>query len=263
VAAKTGTSQSYRDNWTLGFTRDVTVGVWVGNFDRTELHHSSGAIGAAPLFHDVLLAAQRHVAGALPADARDAPSPRPDGLRSVSVCALSGQIASHACPVRHPEYLPTGVEHAECDWHVADEGRVRWPSRYRAWATEHQRAQAHPEPPPLVLAASQPAFPEEPEPALASAPRPLRHAGSSGGLSIVSPPDGAAYLLDPTLRSQFQTLPLRATGEPGPIEWHVDGARIGSSPTGAALRWPLAPGAHVVAARDVRGRTAEVRIRVR
>ena len=51
VAVKTGTSQAYRDNWTVGYTRDVTVGVWVGNFDRTELRNSSGVTGAAPIFH--------------------------------------------------------------------------------------------------------------------------------------------------------------------------------------------------------------------
>ena len=37
VAVKTGTSQAYHDNWTVGYTRDVTIGVWVGNFDRTPL----------------------------------------------------------------------------------------------------------------------------------------------------------------------------------------------------------------------------------
>src|SRR6185503_9244152 len=41
VAAKTGTSQAYRDNWTVGYTADVTVGVWVGNFDRAPLQNSS------------------------------------------------------------------------------------------------------------------------------------------------------------------------------------------------------------------------------
>ena len=41
VAVKTGTSQAYHDNWTIGYTRDVTVGVWVGNFDRTPLRCSS------------------------------------------------------------------------------------------------------------------------------------------------------------------------------------------------------------------------------
>ena len=46
VAVKTGTSQAYHDNWTIGYTRDVTVGVWVGNFDRTPLRDSSGVTGA-------------------------------------------------------------------------------------------------------------------------------------------------------------------------------------------------------------------------
>src|SRR5262249_15262199 len=67
VAVKTGTSQAYHDNWTIGFTRDVTVGVWVGNFDREPLQNSSGVTGAAPIFHDVLMAAETRLAGRMPA----------------------------------------------------------------------------------------------------------------------------------------------------------------------------------------------------
>ena len=37
--------QAYHDNWTIGYTRDVTVGVWVGNFDRTPLKSSTGSPG--------------------------------------------------------------------------------------------------------------------------------------------------------------------------------------------------------------------------
>ena len=48
VAAKTGTSTAYHDNWAVGYTREVTVGVWVGNFDRTPLRDSSGVTGAGP-----------------------------------------------------------------------------------------------------------------------------------------------------------------------------------------------------------------------
>src|SRR4029077_12113854 len=55
VAVKTGTSQAYRDNWTIGYTRDVTVGVWVGNFDLSALRNSSGVTGAGPIFHEVML----------------------------------------------------------------------------------------------------------------------------------------------------------------------------------------------------------------
>src|SRR5581483_12261586 len=57
VAAKTGTSQAYRDNWAIGYTRSVTVGVWVGNFDRRPLVGSSGVSGAGPIFHAIMLAA--------------------------------------------------------------------------------------------------------------------------------------------------------------------------------------------------------------
>src|SRR6185295_696438 len=66
VAAKTGTSQAYHDNWAIGYTRDVTVGVWVGNFDRTPLRSSTGVTGAGPIFHDVMLAAVERVKGVLP-----------------------------------------------------------------------------------------------------------------------------------------------------------------------------------------------------
>ena len=59
VAVKTGTSQAYHDNWTIGYTRRVTVGVWVGNFDRRPLRNSSGVTGAAPIFQAVMLAAHK------------------------------------------------------------------------------------------------------------------------------------------------------------------------------------------------------------
>jgi penicillin-binding protein 1C len=59
VAAKTGTSKGYRDNWTVGYTPEVTVGVWVGNFDGAPMHNVSGITGAAPLFREAISAAMR------------------------------------------------------------------------------------------------------------------------------------------------------------------------------------------------------------
>jgi penicillin-binding protein 1C len=63
AAVKTGTSQAYHDNWTIGYTRDVTVGVWVGNFDRRPLTGSSGVTGAGPIFHAIMLAAAKRANG--------------------------------------------------------------------------------------------------------------------------------------------------------------------------------------------------------
>jgi len=56
VAVKTGTTDLKRDNWTLGFTPNYTVGVWVGNNDNTPMKQylASGLSGAAPIWHDIV-----------------------------------------------------------------------------------------------------------------------------------------------------------------------------------------------------------------
>jgi membrane carboxypeptidase/penicillin-binding protein PbpC len=59
VAAKTGTSSAYCDNWTVGYTREFTVAVWVGNFDGKPLRGTLAMVGAAPLFHDAMFEAMR------------------------------------------------------------------------------------------------------------------------------------------------------------------------------------------------------------
>jgi membrane peptidoglycan carboxypeptidase len=52
VAAKTGTTQDFRDNWTVGFTPSLATAVWVGNPDNHPLNHNStGIVGAAPIWH--------------------------------------------------------------------------------------------------------------------------------------------------------------------------------------------------------------------
>ena len=88
VAVKTGTSQAYRDNWTIGYTREITVGVWVGNFDREPLRSSSGVAGAGPIFHSVMMAAIQRLRGHVTIDDQpmmSAPSTRDPGahLRAV------------------------------------------------------------------------------------------------------------------------------------------------------------------------------------
>ncbi len=54
VAAKTGTTNDFRDNWTMGFTPDLSVGVWVGNPDYTEMKNTSGLTGAAPIWAEFM-----------------------------------------------------------------------------------------------------------------------------------------------------------------------------------------------------------------
>ena len=52
VAAKTGTTNDFKDNWTVGFTPSLATAVWVGNPDNKPLsHNSTGIVGAAPIWH--------------------------------------------------------------------------------------------------------------------------------------------------------------------------------------------------------------------
>jgi len=126
VAVKTGTSQAYRDNWTVGYTREITVGVWVGNFDRSELRNSSGITGAAPIFHDVMLAAVKRVGGG-----RGTIVDRPADLERRPICALSGHRPSMECPAVESEWMPASNRVEFCSWHHSQ--RVELPAEYRAW----------------------------------------------------------------------------------------------------------------------------------
>ncbi|HEU4889557.1 MAG TPA: penicillin-binding protein 1C, partial [Thermoanaerobaculia bacterium] len=135
VAVKTGTSQAYRDNWTVGYTRDVTVGVWVGNFDRTPLRGSSGVTGAAPIFNAVMLAAMKRARGELPIGDTTFIVPPPPDVESIDICLLSGARPSPYCPAIAKEWLATDEPPRFCSWH--HDGTVDWPAEYRTWARKN------------------------------------------------------------------------------------------------------------------------------
>ncbi len=243
VAAKTGTSQAYHDNWTIGYTREVTVGVWVGNFDHSPLTGSSGVMGAGPVFHDVMLAAEKRVLGRFPGPADPPLAEVPAGFVPVTLCTLSGLKATSACPATLNERLAPGDVPPPCSWHTHSSGKVvvDWPAQYQNWALAKGGNGVRKDQPGRPTAA------QKREPA-----EPL--------FAVTNPPEGAIYLIDPTLRSQFQALPLRvaASGAPRRVVWEVDGAEAGRCNSDEPLLWPLKPGEHSACARDARGNSATV-----
>ncbi|HEY7500305.1 MAG TPA: penicillin-binding protein 1C [Vicinamibacterales bacterium] len=250
VAVKTGTSQAYHDNWTIGFTRDVTIGVWVGNFDRTPLKSSTGVTGAAPIFHAVMLAATRRLHSASGGHDTSPIVAAPDGLVEREICALSGMPANSWCPSRGRERM-AGPAGPPCSWHhVSDEGLlVIWPPKYREWARQNNLLT---EPRPMLTLASA---------RTTTARVPATH---HEPLEISNPPSGAVYFIDPTLRREFQTLPLRVvSAHPGTIEWEINGRSIGSSSSESPLMWPLVPGTHAITARDQAGNVAGAQVIVK
>jgi penicillin-binding protein 1C len=260
---KTGTSQAYHDNWTIGYSRRVTVGVWVGNFDRTPLRNSSGVTGAAPIFHAVMLAAERRLGGSSTAFSQAPILPAPYNVERREICALSGLAANAWCPLRQHEWVAAEAPPVPCSWHHhGEEGLLTfWPVEYRQWARAQGLDDAARTPPGGGGSSDPPAFAD---------PRSLSLVSGKPGtvtrapLTIVSPPDGATYLIDPTLRREFQTLRLRAVAAGGgSIEWSVGGRVVGSADADATVHWSLVPGEHRIVARDPVGRIAEATVIVR
>ncbi len=271
VAAKTGTSQAYHDNWAIGYTRAVTVGVWVGNFDRTPLVGSSGVMGAGPIFHAVMLAAANRAGEALPDPIDAATSATPVRTSRQTICALSGLPAGPDCPNQEEEWVPDDGPRAACDWHRRTPRGivVDWPSAFQGWAASARLVGAVVAPVRATSVAAAGGSSGEQGAGqgrahLAAAPVPSRVTGRPGTLQVLNPPDGAVYLIDPTLRPEFQTLALRgAAAGSATIEWRVDDRRVGAASPGASVDWPLVPGRHRVSAHVADGRAASVDIVVR
>ncbi|NJN67276.1 MAG: penicillin-binding protein [Chloroflexaceae bacterium] len=101
AAVKTGTSNDWRDSWAIGYTPDVTVGVWVGNNDNTPMHEVAGANGAALIWRDIMVAYHQ--------DRIPQPFPRPDGVARHDICAGTGTLADPSCPAVIPEYFLEGT----------------------------------------------------------------------------------------------------------------------------------------------------------
>lgn len=93
AAVKTGTTNDYRDNLTIGYTPDLVAGVWVGNADNSEMQGVSGITGAAPIWRDIMEGALANT------PAKDfAP---PAGVVGAEVCDLGGHAPSPNCPSKH------------------------------------------------------------------------------------------------------------------------------------------------------------------
>lgn len=246
AAAKTGTSKGFRDNLAVGFTPEVTVAVWVGNFDGSPMEGVSGVSGAGPLFHDALVAAMR--------GRRAVSFAEPAGLEEIAVCSLSGELPGPACEHTRREVfarvsgrrtlperpcsmhervrvdIATGLRAGPaCASFVEEQSFERFGSDLAAWARAAGRKLA-----PDAYA------PRCPEGAAASEAR--------GRMRVTYPPDEAVFALDPSA-SAHQAIRVRIEVPKGVSEvtLAIDGQpRRLASPFVVDL--PLTPGRHVLRA---------------
>lgn len=263
VGVKTGTSKGARDNWTVGFSDEVTVGVWVGNFDGTPMVGASGVSGAGPLFHAVMKEATQWAQRRELGDASRALAVRRAAARSdvrpqrVEVCALSGKLPGPHCPTRIAELFVPGTEPREQDdMHVAlptfngataencNQATIqifeKYPERYRTWARDAGR--------PLV-----------PERRLKSCDGPAVHATAHAeALAVTFPQNHAEYRLVDDEPRERQLLVLEGRGNTSQVTFIVDGKRYRTTTAPFKVEWPLVRGEHRVQLEADNGEMSEV-----
>lgn len=188
-AVKTGTSTNYRDNWTLGYTPEYTVGVWCGNFDNSPMANVSGVTGAGPIFRDIMtwLHEKRGTSWYT----------EPAGIVRARIDPRNGKRMDASSPSvrtsREDAFL-TGTlpPIATAEDYDAD-GRAVLPPEYARWIAQGEHWLTG-----LVVA------------------------GASGKTSlpprILSPANGTVFVLDPELPDRGGRLLLRAAGAGG-MRW--------------------------------------------
>ncbi len=121
VAVKTGTTNNLRDNWTLGYTSDRLVGVWVGNNDNQSMSQvASGVTGASPIWNNIMRLML------------DQDNPHqfvwPDGYQEVKICLPTGTLPCKSCPQISQEVFKQGqIPQNNCNWRYFIESDQKQP----------------------------------------------------------------------------------------------------------------------------------------
>ncbi len=216
-AVKTGTSSTFRDNWTLGYTPEFTVGVWVGNFDNTPMQDVSGVTGAGPIFRDVML----HLHEKHPATWFK----RPGAITQARIDPRTGKRLTPQTPparVSREDFfvadrMPSVAQTADYD----SRGRAILPREYADWVQSSANWLGD-----LVTTAEADTRPQ---------------------LRITNPIPGTVVILDPDIRNSGSRLLLQATGTTQP-HWSSKTLEVREDAhhTFAILK----PGRHEIEVRD-------------
>lgn len=262
AAAKTGTTTDWRDNWTVGYTPDRVVGVWVGNADGSPMEAVSGITGAGPVWRAVMQAAHRD----LPVHAFT----RPAGLVEADICSDSGLLPGPHCPATRRELFIAGTvpnkpdnTHValRVDLHLGCRALPGYPPEKTAMRIFHMLP---PEAQLWAIDAGVPVAPRKicPLPgAITNTSNPSQTDAAENDRAaprIVAPAYGAVFALSPGIPSARQRLEIAAQAGNSIVQLTiiVDGVAVANF-SGPPYRtfWKLTPGQHtiIVKARDQQG----------
>jgi penicillin-binding protein 1C len=264
AAAKTGTTSDWRDNWTLGYTPDLVVGVWVGNADNQPMENVSGISGAGPIWHDFIETA---LLGRPALDFRE-----PAGLTREQVCTMSGLPPNPdaLCPHSRTELFIEGTQPTQLDTfyrrfkidmstgqladastppdRVVERVMLVLPAEAMDWARENEIETANDQ---FSNLNSQISNPQSP----AAAP--------TSDLQLTHPDAGTVYQISPVTPRETQRIAVSALAGEGiqlaSVSLWADDQVIATltEPPYRSL-WALEPGVHTFVARGVARNGREV-----
>lgn len=247
AAVKTGTTSNFHDNWTIGYTPDLVVGVWSGNTDYQPMRDINGLTGAAPIWHEFL----RTVSAGTPRE----DFTMPPGLIQEEICALSGLLPRPACQYRRLEWFLDGTQPTELDNLYKEVLLDRTIGQLANLETPKERlekkialdlpleAQSWAQSRGIIL------YDDFLKSQLINANSPLAGASppDTALIQLVSPSNGSTYRIAPGFSSKAQKIQLHASFHPDitRISFWVDGIQIQSaSGDPSDAWWELAPGDH-------------------
>lgn len=252
---KTGTSNGFRDAWSVCIFDHYVLAVWVGNFDGSSNPVFIGRSCAGPLLFSVVDAMRG--AGRVHAGTHE-PPPNAN-LRRVEFCAVSGALATPNCKHKLTGwFIPCVSPIASCDVHrevlvdaatglrVSTDDGTRKLRReiYEFWPSD------------LLELFEKAGLPRQLPPPFLPGNDIDRSARRGAAPVIVSPRSGVVYTIQPQDDSN-RSLSLHAQADTGTrkIYWFVDTVLVGQAPVSGSLSWRLATGSHTIVAMDDSGRS--------
>jgi penicillin-binding protein 1C len=258
VAWKTGTSYGHRDAWSIGYTRNFTVGVWVGNFNGASVPELVGSRVAGPILFEVLLSI---------VDEGDRIwFEKPKCVKRREVCALSGMVPNNNCPNRTEDYYIPGISPEEqCDIHklfYIDTNTGYRITRKDLEGKEYKEKVYEVFPPEVATWMKKNGYPIEEVPEV----HPESQEISSGdGPDIKSPQNNMEYIIMRSVPADYQKLPLEASVDNSvrEIYWFIDGRIVYSGKPENIVFIQPEQGEHTIVCQDDQGRLSSVKILVR
>jgi len=271
IAWKTGTSYGRRDAWSIGYNRQYTIGVWLGNFNGQGNPALTGADVASPLLFDLF--------NALAYNGNSEWFAPPASLDFRLVCAETGLVPSENCPNQLLDYYLPGTSGSQRCQHLREvllsaDGQY---SYCRACAPANgYRRELFPNLRPEVLAFRESqGLPARRLPPHNPACRLVRSTEASGAtgptgydpdaaplLAITSPAAHAEYVLNAAEKQQL-LLSCAAAGEVRQVYWYVNDQFLQAAPATARVFFRPPPGEVKISCADDHGRTVNIRLLVK